>query len=121
MLNIKFPISVDITKDYNGGPLLWSKDTTSINKYGDMTYLEYDSEGNDILYKTVGVVYDRSRSLNGAWIYRQKYENGTWVRTDPMFVELDSNYQIWKYVFGGENSVTVHGDGSYEYNERSCE
>lgn len=121
MLNIKFPISVDITRDYNRDSLLWSEGTTSINKYGDMTYLEYDSKGNDILYKTVGIVYDRSKSLNGAWIYRQKYENGTWVRTDPMFVELDSNYQIWKHVFGGENSVTVHSDGSYEYNERSCE
>jgi hypothetical protein len=64
---------------------------------------------------------------NNALIYRQVYnlETNEWTylndEKNGIPVNLDSNYVIWKTIFGGENSITLHEDNSYTYNERSCQ
>jgi hypothetical protein len=78
--------------------------------------MERDAEGNDVIYRTVGVRYDsdgKGEVNNMATIIREYYDQkrGTWIRADksnPNLVfkaNLNSNYNVWKYVFGGQNSI----------------
>ena len=128
MMDIKFKdseskdISVRIDKDFNGNNLIGMKDNKPFSQYGDMTYVEYNSDGSETIYRTVGVKYT---GINIATIYREIYDKNKkeWVKElNPQEnVYLDSNYKIWKKIFGGENSITLHSNGTYNLNERSCE
>lgn len=116
MLDLKFDSPVDITVDYNGNKLIAPRQS----KYGDMTYIV----GGKI-YRTIDVVY-ASNPFEAIIVREQLTENGWELVKDSTPVVLDSNYQIWKQVFGGENSITIKsGDNTknvnYEYSERSCE
>lgn len=114
MLDISFGNDVvDITRDYDGKPLLTTKEQEDHflipeSQYGDMAYVEFDGK-HDIIYRTVGVVYDKVEK-NKAHILRQVLTKEGWV-TDTDFakelISLDSNYAIYKYVFGGENSIDI--------------
>jgi hypothetical protein len=126
MLNITLSEPVRITTDYNGNLLLGiSSDGTYVNKYGDMTYVE-TINGKDYIFRTVGVTY-LDNSSNMAKVFRQVYnpETNKWTHlndeAEGVLVNLDSNYAIWKSIFGGENSITLYEDGTYEYNEKSCQ
>lgn len=144
MLDIEYTKNVRINMDYNGDMLLGFQSGMPVNKYGPMVYMERDAEGNDVIYRTVGVQYDsdgKGEVNNMATIIREYYDQklGTWVRADKnnpnlvFKVNLNSNYNVWKYVFGGQNSIQVDADYNPvirtnkngkiipEYNERSCE
>jgi hypothetical protein len=80
MLDVEFTEPVDITRDYNGDLLLGVSETKDIvNKYGDLTYVETDSQGRELIYRTVGVKYLDNN--NNALIYRQVYDpaKNKWV------------------------------------------
>lgn len=140
MLDIPYTKNVRITHDYNGDILFGQpKDGTPINKFGPIVYSERDANGAEFIYRTVAVQYNNTQESivdNSATIYRQVYNPATneWQRAEPLVnVQLNSNYNIWKYVFGGQNSVNVNSEGKPiiktnkdgkiipEYNERSCE
>jgi hypothetical protein len=71
-----------------------------------MVYSERDASGRELIYRTVAVQYNNVNEGvidNNAIIYRQVYNPVTseWQRSEPLNVELNSNYNVWKYVFGG--------------------
>lgn len=124
MLDIKYDTAINIMQDYNGQRI----------NYGDMVYT--DNNGN--IFRTIDVKYAGKITINGieetnpfaAVVVREQLTDKGWVLVkDATPVILDSNYQVWQHVFGGQNSITIQSNNinaetlktvKYDYTENSC-
>lgn len=106
------PVRVDITKDYNGNSL--------VQRYGNIAY-EQDGK----IYRVRNIIFDESTGKTT--VSRLVLTKNGWELAKSLELDITTNYDIWKNVFGGEYCVEFNIDDienatldtEYEYSETS--